>query len=86
VVVVDLQGEDSQLVPQLVRTVGTGDYWGDKEGNRDWGVAVVYQPLRPNLAFVRVRRRIQDLLDLGLDLSLGVAKIFLELEDFLGLR
>jgi hypothetical protein len=81
-VVVGLQGEDFQWVLQLVHTVGTGDYWGGKEGNLDWGAEVVYQPVRPNFAFVWVRRRIQDLLDLVLDLVQGVAKRFLELEDF----
>jgi hypothetical protein len=83
VVVVDLWGGGTQLVLQPVRVIGTGGCLGDIKGNLDWEVEAKYQPVHPNLAFIRVRLHIQDLLDLDLDLVQGVAKILLEIEDFL---
>jgi hypothetical protein len=65
-----------------MRAVGTGGGPGDIGGCLDWVAGVVYQPVRPNLAYARVRLCTQDLLSLDLDLALGVAKRLLVLGDF----
>jgi hypothetical protein len=58
-----------------VRTVGTGDFLGGKGEHLDWGAVLVCLPVRPNLAFARGHRYIQDLLSLDLDPVLVAAKI-----------